>query len=259
MRAMQTLALADGSFTQRVALAAAQPEPGPARAAPHRPPGGGYRSPGPSPTVLAAIVGFHVAMIGALATMHFAGDERARPERVATFAVAEAAPPEPLPPEPLPPQPSETAATRQPAPAPALAPQSPLSLPRQIEIAAGPPRPAVLPAAPVAPVPIAAPPQAQPAPAPVVPPDFSARQLDNPAPAYPYLSRRAREEGVAVLRVLVSRDGRALRLQIEESSGHQRLDEAAMETVRGWRFVPASQAGEPREAWVLVPVTFDLG
>ena len=271
MGAMQSLALAHGSVAQPAASRAARPEPPapePVRVPPEpaparRMPGEGYRSPGPSPTVLAAIVGLHIAMIGALATMHFAGEERAERDRLATFSVAAAAPPEPLPPEPLPPetlpQPAEPAPARQAAAAPLLAPQSPLSLPRRVEIAASPPGPVVAPSAPPAPALAAAAPQAQPAPAPVVPPDFSARQLDNPAPAYPYLSRRAREEGVAVLRVLVSRDGRALRLQIEESSGHRRLDDAALETVRGWRFIPASQAGEPREAWVLVPVTFDLG
>jgi protein TonB len=109
---------------------------------------------------------------------------------------------------------------------------------------------------------VAPPVPAQPAPAapaPIVPPDFTAAQLRNPGPAYPYLSRRAREEGVVLLKVLVGTDGRAARLEVEESSGFERLDEAALKTVGKWRFVPASQAGQPREAWVLVPVTFSLG
>ena len=64
---------------------------------------------------------------------------------------------------------------------------------------------------------------------------------------------------MVLLKVLVSTDGRAKTLQIQESSGFGRLDREAMKTVRKWRFVPASQAGKPREAWVLVPVTFSLG
>ncbi|MXO64965.1 TonB family protein [Altererythrobacter endophyticus] len=95
--------------------------------------------------------------------------------------------------------------------------------------------------------------------APITPPDFSAGQLNNPGPAYPYKSRKAHEQGVVLLKVLVSTDGRAKTLQIQESSGFGRLDREAMKTVRKWRFVPASQAGKPREAWVLVPVTFSLG
>jgi protein TonB len=111
------------------------------------------------------------------------------------------------------------------------------------------------------PIPAApAPPAPRPAPAaPVTPPDFSAGQLANPGPSYPYLSRKAREEGVVTLRVLVSAEGRAKQLSVERSSGFERLDEEALKTVRRWRFLPARRAGEAVEAWVLVPVTFALG
>ncbi len=103
-------------------------------------------------------------------------------------------------------------------------------------------------------------PSAPPAPpAPVTPPNFNAAQLGNPAPAYPYLSRKAREEGVVMLRVLVTPAGRAGEVRIEESSGFHRLDQAAKSTVKRWRFVPAQQAGSPVAAWVLVPITFALG
>ena len=95
-------------------------------------------------------------------------------------------------------------------------------------------------------------------PAPITPPDFNAAQLNNPAPSYPYLSRRAREEGVVLLRVLVTDAGRAGELLVQHSSGSSRLDQAALATVRRWRFVPARQAGRAVEAWVLVPVTFAL-
>ncbi|MXP25049.1 TonB family protein [Altererythrobacter indicus] len=104
----------------------------------------------------------------------------------------------------------------------------------------------------------AAPAASPPAPAPIVPPDFSAGQLNNPGPSYPYLSRKAKEQGVVLLRVLVSADGRAETLKVEKTSGFDRLDKAALATVKKWRFVPASQAGKPRQAWVLVPITFSL-
>lgn len=94
--------------------------------------------------------------------------------------------------------------------------------------------------------------------APVTPPDFSAAQLDNPGPRYPMLSKRNREQGTVMLKVLVSPDGRAQELGIETSSGFKRLDEAALDTVRRWKFLPAKQAGRAVAAWVLVPVTFAL-
>jgi protein TonB len=113
------------------------------------------------------------------------------------------------------------------------------------------PAPIVAPAPPPAPV-------ALPEPAPVTTPIFSADYLDNPAPSYPGLSRRLHEEGRVLLRVLVSPNGRAEEVQVQSSSGHARLDTAARETVRAWRFVPAKRGAEPVAAWVLIPVSFRL-
>jgi len=93
----------------------------------------------------------------------------------------------------------------------------------------------------------------------VVPPDFSADQLNNAGPRYPSASRRAHEEGTVMLKVLVAPDGRAQDLMVATSSGFARLDDAALDTVRRWAFLPARQAGQPVSAWVLVPVTFELG
>jgi len=45
---------------------------------------------------------------------------------------------------------------------------------------------------------------------------------------------------------------------LKSSSGSNRLDDTAVETVRHWRFVPARQGEEPVAAWVLVPITFTL-
>lgn len=94
--------------------------------------------------------------------------------------------------------------------------------------------------------------------APIESPSFSADYLSNPAPSYPPLSRRLREEGRVLLRVRVDADGNPAQLVLQESSGFSRLDERAMETVRRWKFVPARQAGSPVEAWVVVPIQFSL-
>ncbi|MEO8204512.1 MAG: TonB family protein [Betaproteobacteria bacterium] len=89
-------------------------------------------------------------------------------------------------------------------------------------------------------------------------PIFNADYLENPAPAYPSLSRRAREEGKVMLRVLVSPAGRADEVQVRASSGSPRLDEAARATVLRWKFVPAKRGSEAVAAWVLIPITFRL-
>ena len=104
----------------------------------------------------------------------------------------------------------------------------------------------------------APPPAARAPPAPITPPNFNAAYLDNPPPAYPALSRRSGEQGRVLLRVMVNAAGGADTVEVRTSSGSPRLDQAALETVRRWRFVPARQGDQPVAAWVLVPLNFTL-
>jgi len=92
----------------------------------------------------------------------------------------------------------------------------------------------------------------------LVAPRFDAAYLSNPPPAYPPLSRRLGEEGKVVLRVFVEPDGQPSQVEMRTSSGHARLDEAALGAVRRWRFVPARRGESPVAAWVLVPLNFTL-
>jgi protein TonB len=89
-------------------------------------------------------------------------------------------------------------------------------------------------------------------------PSFNADYLQNPAPRYPPLARRMRQEGKVVLRVLVDIGGAASQIEVRNSSGSDVLDEAALEAVKRWRFVPARRGDQPVGAWVLVPITFTL-
>jgi protein TonB len=92
----------------------------------------------------------------------------------------------------------------------------------------------------------------------VAPASVNAAYLHNPLPRYPAAARRAGEQGTVMLRVLVSRDGTAARVQVDKSSGSPHLDAAARETVKAWRFKPARRGGEAIESWVVVPVVFRL-
>lgn len=89
-------------------------------------------------------------------------------------------------------------------------------------------------------------------------PRFDAAYLNNPAPVYPPLSRRMGEEGRVLLRVQVDAAGNAIALEIRDSSGSHRLDNAALEAVRRWKFVAAKLGEQNVAAWVLVPVNFSL-
>lgn len=90
----------------------------------------------------------------------------------------------------------------------------------------------------------------------LIPPVFSADYLENPAPPYPQVSRRRGETGRVLLRVYVSTNGRAERVEINASSGFARLDTAARDAVFEWRFVPARRGSEQVAAWVLIPIAF---
>jgi len=90
------------------------------------------------------------------------------------------------------------------------------------------------------------------------PPSFNAAYLRNPPPLYPLVARRNGEQGTVTLKVRVTREGIAASVAVEKTSGSFHLDNAALETVRTWRFVPARQGMQPVEAWVLVPIVFRL-
>lgn len=89
-------------------------------------------------------------------------------------------------------------------------------------------------------------------------PAFGLKGLHNPAPRYPYLSRVNNEEGRVILLVHVARDGTVTNVDTHESSGHRRLDRAAMKTIKKWTFKPANMAGVPVAGSVHVPVKFVL-
>ena len=196
------------------------------------------------------VAAIHVLAIAALLGMGVVKVAKAPQKHLTVFAVSPPAPP----PEPAP-QPEIE-------PQPLVREAQPTVVKPMIELPSK--SPMVIDAAPVqsaVAVKVDAPPapKAPPAPpAPVTPPDFSAAQLNNPGPTYPYAARRAREQGTVMLKVLVTPEGRAGDIEINESSGFDRLDKAAIQTVRKWRFVPAKQAGKPVAAWVLVPVGFHL-
>ena len=154
-------------------------------------------------------------------------------------------------PEALPPPPPKAPPpTRK---APPLQPQPVLAVAKAAEV------PAAFVVAPQPPAPPPAPIAAPPAPpAPVVAARFDADYLHNPKPVYPAMSRRNGEEGKVLLRVRVSPLGAALDVDIKQSSGFSRLDEAAREVVGRWRFVPARRGDEAIESSVVVPITFTL-
>jgi protein TonB len=89
-------------------------------------------------------------------------------------------------------------------------------------------------------------------------PNFNAAYLNNPAPNYPSVSRRLGEQGLVLLLVQVMTDGTAGSVALKTGSGSIRLDQAALEAVKKWQFIPAKRGDQPVSASVVVPVRFSL-
>jgi protein TonB len=89
-------------------------------------------------------------------------------------------------------------------------------------------------------------------------PSSDADYLNNPKPPYPPLSKRMGEQGKVVIRTLIGVDGVAQDASIHQSSGFDRLDQAALATARRWRYVPGKRAGVAEAMWFNVPFNFVL-
>ncbi|WP_051911371.1 energy transducer TonB [Methylomicrobium agile] len=167
--------------------------------------------------------------------------------------------PEPVKPKKAPAPPKKPPTVRKPAvPAPAprpvpAAPPEPTSA-AKAETAAS--APASTEARPQLPVPAASP--AQPKAEPFTEANYRANYKSNPKPEYPRLAKSRGWQGKVLLRVQVTADGHSAAVAVQQSSGHELLDEAAVEAVRQWTFIPAKRGDAPIASAVTVPIQFKL-
>ena len=89
-------------------------------------------------------------------------------------------------------------------------------------------------------------------------PESAVEYIVSPRPVYPLYSRRTREIGVVLLRVLINDKGLPAQVEIEKSSGYGRLDEAAVVAMRGARFRPYTENGVALAVWAPAPIVFEL-
>nr|WP_164989796.1 energy transducer TonB [Pseudomonas syringae] len=122
------------------------------------------------------------------------------------------------------------------------------------------PTPAAAPSPPAPPTPAPAPPAPAAPPAPVK--ESAAvsglASLGNPPPEYPGLALRRSWEGRVILRIKVLPNGRAGAVEVTKSSGKPVLDEAAVEAVRNWKFIPAKRGDTPIEGFATQTIDFKL-
>lgn len=82
--------------------------------------------------------------------------------------------------------------------------------------------------------------------------------LTNPELSYPLAAKRRHQEGVVLLAVKVTSAGHPAVVALKQSSGFPLLDEAAIQAVRNWEFVPAKIGSVAVESEIEVPVRFEL-
>ena len=92
----------------------------------------------------------------------------------------------------------------------------------------------------------------------LTPPTLDANPLNNPAPAYPKISRRLKEQGIVLLEILIQPDGSVGEVRLKQSSGYPRLDKTAIRAIKKWRYIPAREGDTPVEYWYLQALEFTL-
>jgi protein TonB len=86
--------------------------------------------------------------------------------------------------------------------------------------------------------------------------EASAASLNRPG--YPRISRLRGEEGLVTLSIEVLASGRAGKVDVVQSSGHRRLDEAARKAALGSTYTPAQQLGHTVDSVIELSFTFRL-
>jgi len=79
----------------------------------------------------------------------------------------------------------------------------------------------------------------------------------NPEPAFSDEARKAKQQGMVMLLLVVGKDGHTYDVHVRQSLG-MGLDEKAIEAVSRWRFRPATLNGQPVATQIAVEVDFHL-
>lgn len=196
-------------------------------------------------SAVAAVLLLHAVAIGALLHMR---SEHGKVTRHALTVVDLTPPPAPPSAAEKPPPPQPPSRVTIPAPALEIPRTQPVPiaivdpLPASPQIVAAPPAPPAPPAQPSV----------------VQAKDLGTRMLSAVPPRYPAECRRRREQGTVVLSLVLDVEGRVASISVAESSGHSRLDEAALRAVRKWRWAPTMRDGNPVMVRGVVEIPFVL-
>jgi protein TonB len=217
-------------------------------------------------TIVSSVIALHVLVLWALQTglLRRVAEAVVPAEILVEIMSPPAAPaaPKPVPPVQAKPQPQTVMPkSAHTSPAPATTPQAastPLALPTSTTATdPGAAAPTAVAAAPAA-ASTGSTANAAPAPSKLELPSSDADYLNNPRPPYPPMSKRLHEQGKVVVRAWIGTDGQASQASILNSSGFDRLDQAALATVLKWRYAPGKRSGVAEAMWFNVPINWVL-
>ena len=204
----------------------------------------GYRPGAGRPAGLAFVALLHAGLLVAVLLYTGTQTRAIQHQPLDVRTIEEVKPPDALPPPPPPPSIQAPPPPFIPAPEIIIATQPSAAPPVAVATTAAPPAPVA-----VAPAP-AAPPQR-------VQPDIDMRHSSDPL--YPAESRRRGEQGLVVLLVLVETDGQPSEIKLEQSSGHDRLDQAAIDGARhNLHYIAGTVGGKPERMWLRYRYNFQL-
>jgi protein TonB len=197
---------------------------------------------GPNWGAILAILGAHALLLVILVRADVLHIKKASPAPLVVDLISVTPPPPPkAPPEPT--LPSKTVQSAVVAPAPVVV--TPVATPPPLFVSPTPPPPRPVAAAPPAPKAVAA-------------ADLSSTMISAKPPRYPTESRRRHEQGVVTLSLTLGTDGSVAQIALAHSSGFERLDKAALEAVRRWRWSPTVRDGQPVTVRGFVEIPFVL-
>lgn len=208
---------------------------------------------------LLIIIGLHAAFLYALQSglLSHPVVQSAPKEIIASLITLT---PEPVPqakPQPQPPKPKVVPVVKpKPKPRPIIKPKpSPQAITE-----ATPPPPLPKPSTEPSSEAVVSAPAASAAPAPAARPKIvtGVAYINAPRPVYPALDARMGNEGTVTLRVLINARGRAEKVDIQKSSGSQRMDDAARTAVMRATFRPYLEDGKAIPVYAIVPINFTL-
>ncbi|SAL63533.1 TonB-like protein [Caballeronia peredens] len=167
-------------------------------------------------------------------------------------AVETPPPPKPVPqpvPKPLPKPKVKPKIEPKPTPMPVTEAPSQIAAPAPEPTPPAPPQPAPAPAAPAI---------GKPSMDLAAPKNVAHLSCNIAQPDYPAMAKRRGETGTATVRLTVGLSGKIENVTLQKSSGSPRLDEAALEAVRGSACSPYKENGEAIRASATVPFVFSL-